>query len=33
MSAKKDETRMRRLATLVSACAQERRLDWAAKLI
>jgi uncharacterized protein YdeI (YjbR/CyaY-like superfamily) len=33
MSAKKDETRMRRLATLVSACAQKRRLDWAAKLI
>jgi uncharacterized protein YdeI (YjbR/CyaY-like superfamily) len=33
MSAKKDETRMRRLATLISACAQKRRLDWAAKLI
>jgi uncharacterized protein YdeI (YjbR/CyaY-like superfamily) len=33
MSARKDETRMRRLATLVSACAQKRRLDWGAKLI
>jgi uncharacterized protein YdeI (YjbR/CyaY-like superfamily) len=33
MSARKNETRMRRLATLVSACAQKRRLDWGVKLI
>ena len=33
ISGKKAETRARRLAFLISACAQERRLDWAAKLI
>ena len=33
ISAKKAETRARRLAAIMSACAQERRLNWAAKLI
>ncbi len=33
MSARKSETRARRLAALIKACAQERRLDWGAKLI
>ena len=32
-SAKKPETRARRLALVIDACAQGRRLDWAAKLI
>jgi uncharacterized protein YdeI (YjbR/CyaY-like superfamily) len=30
-SAKKPETRARRLSILIDACAQRRRLDWAAK--
>ncbi|MGB5133184.1 MAG: YdeI/OmpD-associated family protein [Steroidobacteraceae bacterium] len=33
ISGKKAETRARRLAAVIGACAQERRLNWAAKLI
>lgn len=33
MSAKKAETREKRLRKLVNACANARRLDWAAKVI
>lgn len=33
ISARKPETRARRLGILIKACALERRLDWGAKLI